>query len=127
MQKLVMKDRVMIPARELLTHTLMSFPFLAIDQDAHGIGYSVYYYQEFMAPRTAVKACAVDGVLPTSETIRARRYPFVTDVHVVVRRGLAADHPALRLRDWMLGPKGQEIVAESGYVPIREPSSVRSP
>jgi hypothetical protein len=102
------------------------YPFLAIDQDVHGIGYSVYYYREFMAPRTDVKACAVDGVLPTSETIRARRYPFVTEVYVVVRRELPADHPARRLRDWMPGPRGQGIVIESGYVPVLATASAGS-
>jgi phosphate transport system substrate-binding protein len=120
MQRLVMKDRVMIPAPDLLTGALMSFPFLAIDQDVHGIGYSVYYYQEFMAPSRDVRACAVDGVLPTSDTIRTHRYPFVTEVYVVVRRDLPADAPACRLRDWILGRTGQSTVAESGYVPTRE-------
>jgi phosphate transport system substrate-binding protein len=122
MQKLVMKERAMIPAADLLTGALMSFPFLAIDKDIHGIGYSVYYYQEFMSPPRDVKACAVDGIRPTAETIRSRRYPFVTEVYTVVRRDLPPDHPAGRLRDWMLGPKGQRIVEESGYVAVREVS-----
>jgi phosphate transport system substrate-binding protein len=119
MKKLVMKERPLIPAPDLLTETIMSFPFLAIDKDIHGIGYSVYYYQEFMAPRRDVKACAVEGIVPTSETIRSRRYPFVTEVYVVVRRDMPAGNPAYRLSDWMLGPAGQSIVLESGYVPVR--------
>jgi phosphate transport system substrate-binding protein len=122
MQKLVMKDRDMIQAPEFLIGTGMGSPYLALDEDEYGIAYSVYYYHEFMAPPVNIKACAVDGVLPRPRTIRTRRYPFVTEVHVVVRGDLPADHPALRLRDWMLGPAGQGIVAESGYVPIREPS-----
>ena len=82
-----------------------------------------------MAPWTHVKSCAVEGILPTSESIRSRRYPLVTQVYVVVRRDLPADHPAYRFRDWMLEPKGQAIVEESGYVPVREPSKLapRSP
>jgi phosphate transport system substrate-binding protein len=123
MRKLVMKDRAMIRAPDLLTGALMSFPFLAIDEDVHGIGYSVYYYQEFMSPPRNIKACAVDGVLPASGSIRSRHYPLLTEVFVVVRRDIPADDRACRLRDWMLGPTGQVIVEESGYVPVREKST----
>ncbi len=122
MQQLVMKDRAMIPTPEFLIGTMMGSPYYALDKDVQGIAYSVYYYHEFMAPPLDIKGCAVDGVLPRPGTIRTRRYPFVTEVHVVVRGDLPADHSARRLRDWLLGPAGQVIVAESGYVPIREPS-----
>ncbi len=118
MQKLVMKDSTMIKAPDLLVGVIMSSPFLAIGKDTHGIGYSVYFYQEFMAPPSAIKACAVEGVLPTSETIGRRRYPLVTEVYVVMRRDTPADHAACRLRDWMLAPAGQRVVSESGYVPL---------
>jgi phosphate transport system substrate-binding protein len=120
MQTLIMRDRAMIPAPDLLTGALMSFPFLAVGNDVHGIGYSVYYYHEFMSPSSDIKACAVEGILPTSESIRALRYPLATEVYIVVRCGIPADHPAGRLRDWMLGPTGQAIVETSGYVPVRE-------
>jgi phosphate transport system substrate-binding protein len=123
MQRLIMRERAMIPAPDLLTGALMSFPFLALDKDVHGIGYSVFYYQEFMSPPRDIKACAVDGVLPTSSTIRSHQYPLVTEVYAVVRRDVAADDPACRLRDWMLAPTGQSIVEESGCVPVREPSN----
>jgi phosphate transport system substrate-binding protein len=117
-----MKGRAMLAAPDLLTGAIMSHPYLALDQDVHGIGYSVYYYGEFMAPRTGIKLCAVDGVVPTSVTIRSRRYPLITEVFVAARRDLPPDHPARRLRDWLLEPAGQAVVEESGYVPILEAS-----
>jgi phosphate transport system substrate-binding protein len=120
MRPLVMKDRKMIHAPELLTGTLMHSPFLAIGDDVHGIGYSVYYYGEFMAPLSPVKSCALNGVLPTTANIRNRKYPLVTEVFVVVRRNLSPDHSAIKLRDWLLTPAGQSVVGESGYVPILE-------
>ncbi len=120
MQKLVMKDRAMIEAPDLLVETLMSSALLAIHKDVHGIGYSFYYYQEFMAPRGRTKGCAVGNIVPTSETIRARRYPFVTEVYVVVRPDLPPEHPARRLRDWLLSPAGQRMVEETGYVAVSE-------
>ena len=120
MQKLVMNGRAMIKSPDLLTGSLMSSTFLALDDDVHGIGYSVYYYQEFMSPRKDVKACAVDAILPTAESIRSRRYPFLAEVYVVVRRDLPPQHPACRLRDWLLEPTGQGAVEESGYVAVSE-------
>ena len=118
MRTLVMKERKMIHAPELLTGTLMYSPFLAIGDDVHGIGYSVYYYGEYMAPLSPVKSCAVNQVLPNSENIRSRKYPLVTEVYVVVRRDLPPSHSALKLRDWLLTRAGQSVVGESGYVPI---------
>jgi phosphate transport system substrate-binding protein len=56
--------------------------------------------------------------MPSPETIQGRQYPFVTEVYAVVRRGLPATSPAVRLRDWLLTPEGQQVVAESGYVPL---------
>jgi phosphate transport system substrate-binding protein len=120
MQKLVMKERAMIKAPDLLVEALMSSSFLTINQDVQGIGYSVYYYQEFMAPSDRAKSCAIENVVPTSETIRSRRYPFVTEVYVVVRRDLTPEHPARRLRDWLLSPTGQRMVEQTGYVAVSE-------
>jgi phosphate transport system substrate-binding protein len=120
MKRFVMRGRPMIEGPDLLLETLMSSPYLALEKDVHGIGYSVYYYHEFMAPPNDVKACAVAGVLPTSETIRSRGYPFLSEVYVVVRADLPPEHPARRLRDWLLGPQGQEAVEESGYVAMPE-------
>jgi ABC-type phosphate transport system substrate-binding protein len=70
MQKLVMKERAMIKAPDLLVETLMSSSFLTIHKDVQGIGYTVYYYQEFMAPPGPIKACAV-------EEARSRVNPIV--------------------------------------------------
>lgn len=120
MQRRVMKGRAMIPARDLLTGTLMSFPFLALDKDVNGIGYSVYYYHEFMSPPRNIKLCAVDGILATPADIRARRYPLVTEVYVVVRKDDSPPRQAYRLRDWILSTAGQAIVEESGYVPVQD-------
>jgi len=110
----------MIKAAELLTGANMDSPFLAIHDDVHGIGYSVYFYQEFMSPErsTLPKACAVEGVKPTSESIQSREYPLATEVYVVIRKDLPAGHPARRLRDWMLSTVGQKMVSECGYVPM---------
>ena len=71
-----------------------------------------------MAGSPYTRTIAVDGVRPTAETIRSGAYPYVAVVVVGIRADAPADSPPRRLRDWLLSPEGQKIVAESGYVPL---------
>ena len=117
MEKLVMKELEMIESPDLTMLTMMA-PFNAISVDPLGIGYSVYYYTEFMILGEMVKMFGVDGVYPTYETIADGSYPLVTGVYVVIREDTPSDSMARMLRDWMLTEEGQTVVAESGYAPI---------
>jgi len=63
-----------------------------------------------------VRMIAVDGVEPTEETIGNRKYPQVAEVYVAIRADQPANSPAVVLRDWLLSPGGQKVVAKSGYV-----------
>jgi len=119
MEALVMAGEEMIDSPDLLLYEMVG-PFNAIDRDLLGIGYSVYYYATYMLPTETVRLVPVGGVLPTSETIADRSYPFVTEVYVVVRSGLPEDSQALQLRNWLLTADGQAVVAQSGYVPVAE-------
>ena len=123
MQKLVMKERAMIKAPDLLVETLMSSSILTIHKDVQGIGYSVYYYQNSWRRRAAPRRVRLRMSCRRSETIRSRRYPFVTEVYVVVRRDLPPEHPARRLRDWLLSPTGQRMVEQTGYVAVSPPAN----
>jgi len=119
MRSLVMKDLPMIDAPELILLKMIA-PFYAISEDAHGIGYSVFYYEENMAPNEFIKLVAVEGVQPTQESITNRTYPFTTEVFSVVRVDSSPNSLAIRLRDWMLTADGQELVAQSGYAPYSD-------
>ena len=70
--------------------------------------------------KPSLKICAVNGVMPSAETIRNRTYPFVTPVYAVIRKGTPKTSSAVRLRDWLLTEEGQAVVKESGYVPMPE-------
>jgi ABC-type phosphate transport system substrate-binding protein len=96
---------------------LMSGVYLELSSDKVGLGYSVYYYERFMARSPRTRVISVDGIEPTFETIRDRKYPYTCDVLVVTRKGLDETAPARRLRDWLRSPEGQAVVRESGYVP----------
>lgn len=124
MRSLVMKDTPLFkPARKnsrapQLIGYLMSSPYNELTSDPLGIGYSVFYYERLMLGSLKTRTLAVDGIEPTFENIQEGRYPFVSDVVVVTRKGLDADAPAARLRNWLLSPEGQLVVKQSGYVPV---------
>lgn len=116
MESLVMKGIAMVDAPDLILMKMIA-PFYAISEDPQGIGYSVFYYEENMAPNEYIKLIAVDGVQPTLETIKEREYPFTSEVYSVTRADSSPTSLAVRLRDWLLTPEGQELVAQSGYAP----------
>jgi phosphate transport system substrate-binding protein len=118
MQNLVMKELQMMQVPDMMVGTSMAQPFTQLDEDPYGIGYTVYFYQEHMAPAARVKACAVNGVLPAPATIADGSYPLATEVYVVIRDDLPANSSARRLRDWLLSPAGQAIVKQCAYVAV---------
>jgi phosphate transport system substrate-binding protein len=117
MLSLVMNGLPMIDAPSLVLMKMIA-PFYAISEDPLGIGYSVYYYEENMAPTERIKLLAVDGVVPDHDSIQSRQYPFTTEVYTVVQAESPPNHVAVRLRDWLLTKAGQDVVERSGYVSI---------
>jgi len=73
-----------------------------------------------MGPSEKIKLLAVDGIKPDHESIQTRRYPFTTEVYLVVRADSPPTSIARRLQDCLLSAAGQEMVAQSGYVPIQD-------
>lgn len=117
MNALVMKDLEMIDAPDMVLMGMMG-PINMLAEDVDGIGYSVYFFEEFMAPNEEIKLCAVNDILPSYESIKSRKYSFTTEVYVAIRSNLDKNTNTYKLRDFLLSEGGQEIVKESGYVPI---------
>jgi ABC-type phosphate transport system substrate-binding protein len=116
MKKLVMHDLGMIQGGWRMASTMVG-TLDKVAQRKDALAYSVYYYERVMNPRPEIKPLAVDGVLPTSQTIADRSYPLVEPVYVVTRKDITPDGPAAILRDWLLSSDGQKLIAQSGYVP----------
>ena len=97
---------------------------LSLDPPAYAIGYSVYAYyenyRELMVDVTPnqVKLLAIDGVLPTDETIADGSYPLADYNYVVIRADEPENSPARRLADFMLTAAGQEVVSSAGFLPL---------
>ncbi|MCD4687427.1 MAG: substrate-binding domain-containing protein, partial [Anaerolineae bacterium] len=119
MQRLVLGDLTEITGPDMMQSN-MGAPLNVIDLDPRGIGYSVYFYVQFMHRARNVKFLGVDSVPPTFDTIADGSYPLRAEVYAVVRGDAASDSTAVLLRDWLLTPDGQAAVAASGYVPLRE-------
>ena len=97
---------------------------LSLDPPAYAIGYSVYAYygsyEEMMTDVTPnkLKLLAVDGVLPTAETIADGSYPLADYNYIVLRSDEPKDSPARRLAEFMVSDAGQQAVAGSGFLPL---------
>lgn len=115
MRELVMKGLPMIDSPPMVLLKMIA-PFYAISDDPLGIGYSVYYYEEYMAPNELVKLVSVDGIYPDPGSIQTRQYPFTTEVYAVVRADSPPVSTAVQLRDWLLTSAGQDMIEQSGYV-----------
>jgi phosphate transport system substrate-binding protein len=64
-----------------------------------------------------IRALTLNGVAPTAENARSRRYPVLKDFVVVTKgepKGLAQ-----RFVDFISSAEGQRIIAESGSVPVK--------
>lgn len=85
----------------------------------YGLGYSIYYYYHnmdmFYSTSTELKLLAIDGVMPTDETIADGSYPLSNNAYVVLRKDTPADSPARRMAEFMLTEAGQQCVETAGY------------
>jgi len=68
--------------------------------------------------RDSLKLLAIDGVLPTEESIRDGSYPLADYNYVVVRKDAPADSLARKMADFMLTTAGQNCVSNAGYGPL---------
>ncbi len=94
-------------------------PFNALRRDENGLGYTVQYYDTYMTHIPEVKLIAVDGVEPSPKNIQEGRYPFVSEVVVAWLDELPAGSAVEVVRNWMVSDEGQQVVRESGYVPLK--------
>lgn len=116
---LVMQGQVLPEDRRFapLYANSMGGPFSQVTQQPDGLGYSIYYYEHFMAASPFTRTVAIDGIEPSAESIASGDYPWVTRVYAAYRDGEAKDSPGMKLLRWLSSAEGQAVVRESGYVP----------
>ena len=92
------------------------------DPTGYALGYSIYYYywnaNTVLGTAEHLKLLAIDGVVPTDETIANGSYPLSNNTYIVLRKDTSTDAPARRLAAFMLTEAGQQCVENAGYGPL---------
>ena len=112
----------------------------AYDNGTSSIAYSFRYFATIMAEddenndkqatgsnaeySDGIKFLAVDGVYPDEDTIRSGEYPLTTELYAITvidkysPTGTYSKDTIEPFLEWMTGPQGQQIVADTGYVSL---------
>ena len=112
----------------------------AYDNGTSSIAYSFRYFATIMAEENenndkkttesnaessgGIKFLAVDGIYPDEETIRLGEYPLTTELYAITvidkysPTGTYSKDTIEPFLEWMTGPQGQQIVADTGYVSL---------
>ena len=119
MEALVMQGIPMVDAPQMILFGMMG-PINRLTSDPYGIGYTVYFFNQFMAPRERIKVCAVNEIKPDPLSISSGTYIYTTKVYTAIRSNLSSDSTAFTFWRWIQTQAGQKIVGLSGYVPFVE-------
>lgn len=111
---------------ELQVGLTMMSPYYQLEEDKQGIGYSPFYYYSVIVDNGSTRAIGINGVEMTKENIISNTYPYTTEVYAAVRSDIDRNSTAYKLFEFLTTAEGQNIVNESGYVPLDKASSVRS-
>jgi phosphate transport system substrate-binding protein len=116
MLSLVMKGLTMMDFPEMILYGMMG-PINKITHDKNGLGYTVYFFEQFMAPNDSLKLLAINGVVPKYNTLKKGEYIYTTNVYAVIREDLDRLSTAYQLYLWLLTDEGRNVIEESGYIP----------
>jgi phosphate transport system substrate-binding protein len=102
-------DTLLLPSSEGIT--------AEVRQNPNAIGYDGLGY---VTPDVKVLAVARDSsgpfVLPSAESVNNLEYPIARDLYMYTAGEPAGD--VAEYLQWILGPEGQAIVTELGFVPV---------
>lgn len=118
METLVMDGLEMIEGTEMNVGQTMMSPYYQIGSDISGIGYTPFYYYDTIVDNEETRALGVNGIIPSSETIKNRTYPFCTEIYAVVRADIDKDDLTYVLFEYLTSESGTRIIAESGYMTL---------
>ena len=79
------------------------------------IGYTYYYYIKNLYKDENIKVIKINGIEPTNDNLISGVYPFSTNYYAVIRGDEPEDSPARKLRDYLITPEGQNLIAMAGY------------
>lgn len=83
------------------------------------IAYSFRYYVSNISVNSAIKMLSINGVYPDRETIASGEYPISSNFYAVYNKANKNEN-INKLLDFILSEKGQRIVEQSGYIPLKK-------
>lgn len=121
MDLLIMKDLQYIDLpiyKENLIFTMAGL-IDAIAGNSLAIGYTVYYYNEFIIrpDNNFLKTIAIEGVKPNEQSITNRLYPYTTEVYAVIRSDTDDSSMTYKVYEWLQTAEGKKTISNSGYIP----------
>ncbi len=118
MESLVMKG-LKIPDWPHAIISSMLMVFTEISGNPNAICYTLYYFKEqIVRDNENVKTLAIEGKTPQKSTIANKSYPLVSEVFAVIDNNLKESTMAYKLYDLLQTKAGQNVIAESGYIPL---------
>ena len=90
----------------------------------NALGFSFRFYCTEMVANGDIRLLALNGVLPTKETIRDGSYPVSSSFYAITAAPIGqpapqeTDDTMAAFLEWILSEEGQQIVETSGYVSI---------
>lgn len=88
------------------------------DDSDNAIGYSMYYYANYMYTKDNLKMLKVNGVAPTDESIANGTYPLLSKAYVAIRKDTDENSNVKKLYDYIRSDMGKNILKELGYIPV---------
>ncbi len=92
--------------------------------DSYALGYSMFYYFKNAGMVLGVtdpngndmlKLLAVDGIMPTEDSISNRTYPLSAHYYAVLRSDEPDGSPARKIAELLSGPAGAALVEQAGF------------
>ena len=122
METLVMDGLTMIDGTYMpeIIGSQMASPYLQIEMDEYGIGYTPFFYCTAMVrDLMKVNMLSIDGVAPSKESLKDNTYPFVSSIYAAIRETETQESMAYKLFQFLFTKSGADMIDESGYIAIR--------
>ena len=91
--------------------------FSTIRTDVNGLGYTVYYYKEYIVRDDVVNSLSINGVYPDKKTISSGKYPLIAEVYAVIRSDLDKSSMAYKLYELLQTKSSRRVIEDSGFTP----------
>ncbi len=122
METLVMDGLTMIDGTYMpeIIGSQMASPYLQIEIDEYGIGYTPFFYCTAMVrDLMKVNMLSIDGVEPSKKSLKDNTYPFVSSIYAAIRETENQESMAYTLFQFLFTESGADMIDESGYIAIR--------